>query len=66
MPVVDGIDATVAIRLIAPQAAVILVTAFADESTLRRASLSGARRVLLKPLDMAYLATAALEMTARP
>ncbi len=48
MPVViDGIDATIALRSIAPQAAVILVTAFSDDATLRRAGQSGARRASL-------------------
>ena len=63
MPIVDGIDAAIAIREFLPEAVVIFVTAFADPWTLRRANLAGARCVLLKPVDMRSLAAAVLEIT---
>ena len=55
MPECDGIDATIALKKLAPRAVVVLVTAFADPAILVKARDAGANQVFHKPLDMAML-----------
>jgi CheY-like chemotaxis protein len=62
MPHTDGIAATVALRASKPEVPIVLVTAFADGQTLRRARSSGADRVLLKPLELRVLVDVALDL----
>jgi len=51
MPHRDGIEVTRQLRAAAPTVPVILVTAFADLTTLRAARTAGATTVILKPID---------------
>ncbi len=62
MPRTDGIAATVALRASKPEIRIVLVTAFADGQTLRRARSAGADRVLLKPLELEVLVDIALDL----
>jgi len=62
MPELDGIAAAQALRGARPSVPVLLVTAFGDSETLRRARAAGVKAVLAKPLDFATLAHAANEL----
>ncbi|HEY4014977.1 MAG TPA: response regulator [Polyangiaceae bacterium] len=62
MPRTDGIAATVALRASMPEIRIVLVTAFADGQTLRRAKNAGADRVLQKPLELKTLVDIALDL----
>ena len=55
MPECGGIEATIALKKLAPLAVVLLVTAFADPAIVLEAREAGAAQVLHKPLDMAVL-----------
>ena len=55
MPECDGIQATIAMRKLAPFAPIVLVTAFADPAIVLQAREAGADQILHKPLDMAAL-----------
>jgi CheY-like chemotaxis protein len=62
MPELDGIDAVHALKGVRPSMPVLLVTAFADSETIRRAHAVGVKLVLPKPVDFASLARAANEL----
>ncbi|MFZ5896163.1 MAG: response regulator [Myxococcota bacterium] len=62
MPELDGIAAARAVKGVRPSLPVLLVTAFGDPETLRRARAAGVARVMAKPLDLASLAHAAGEL----
>ena len=65
MPRRDGIAATQALRANGPRVPIVLVTAFLDVSTLRRAMSAGADHLLQKPLDLALLVDISLELAHR-
>lgn len=52
MPECGGIEATIALKKLAPLAVILLVTAFADPQLIHKAREAGAARVLYKPLNM--------------
>lgn len=64
MPVLDGIAATTAVRRASTRTPILLVTAFGDERTLRSARDAGADRVFVKPLDLASLLRATMQLIA--
>lgn len=51
MPVLDGLDAAVEIRRIAPRTAVLVLTTFADDDAISRALTEGASGFVLKTGD---------------
>jgi len=55
MPGMNGMDALLVARAIAPQVPFVLITAFGDRQTHQRASNLGARAVLDKPFDLDVL-----------
>jgi DNA-binding response OmpR family regulator len=65
MPKCDGIQATIALKKLAPQTLVLLVTAFGDPRTLAAAKDAGADQVLKKPLNFSVLVRTALALIAR-
>lgn len=62
MPGVGGLEVLARIRKRNPQAAVILMTAFGDPLTLRRAMDLGASWVFSKPFDLEQLVAAAASL----
>jgi CheY-like chemotaxis protein len=60
MPGMSGLEALRQIRLRRPDAHVIVVTSFADDSTRKRASQLGASAVFNKPVDVGLLCDTAL------
>jgi len=62
MPRTDGIAATKTLRASMPEIRIVLVTAFADGQTLRRAQSAGADCVLQKPLELKALVDIALAL----
>jgi len=62
MPRTDGIAAAKALRASLPDIRIVLVTAFADGQTLRRAQSAGADCVLQKPLELKMLVDIALDL----
>lgn len=65
MPECDGIEATIAMMKLQPSARILLVTAFANPTTLMEARNAGAAQVLHKPLNFESLVQAALALLAR-
>ena len=65
MPKCDGIEATIAVKKLAPRTPVLLVTAFADPSILGDARDAGADEVLTKPLNFEVLVRTAIALIAR-
>lgn len=65
MPTCDGIEATIALKKLAPSSPVLLVTAFGDPSTLGNARSAGADEVLRKPIDFEALVRTAIALTRR-
>jgi CheY-like chemotaxis protein len=55
MPECDGIAATQQLLRSDPRLTVVLMTAFADQATVKRAIASGARHVLRKPFSLTAL-----------
>jgi two-component system response regulator (stage 0 sporulation protein F) len=55
MPRCDGIEAARSLLSDAPQLRVVLMTAFGDAATLKRAKLVGAKHVLRKPFSLSSL-----------
>jgi DNA-binding response OmpR family regulator len=55
MPDMDGLEVLRRVREIAPQVAVIMVTAVRDEQVRREALDTGAADFITKPIDLAYL-----------
>ena len=70
MPGMSGIEALAVIRALAPEAAVIMVTATTETAASKRALAYGAFDYVVKPVDMAYLersvATALAMREVRP
>jgi CheY-like chemotaxis protein len=64
MPECGGIEATIALKKLAPLAVILLVTAFADPALVLEAHEAGAAVVLHKPLKMAALVQAARSLLA--
>jgi CheY-like chemotaxis protein len=62
----DGIEATYQLLLSHPALPILLMTAFGDQLTVRRAKESGARDVLRKPFSLALLEKLILEHADRP
>ena len=65
MPKCDGIEATIAVKKLAPRTPVLLVTAFGDPRRLAEAHDAGADQVMKKPLDMDDLVRSALALVLR-
>src|SRR4051794_29215309 len=65
MPKCNGIEATLALKKLAPNTPVLLVTAFGDPQTLAAAKDAGADQVLKKPLNFDVLVRTALALIAR-
>jgi CheY-like chemotaxis protein len=65
MPECDGIAATIALRKLQPAVLVLLVTAFANPTTLSDAHNAGAAKVLNKPLNFDGLVQTALALLTR-
>ncbi|MCA9586167.1 MAG: response regulator [Myxococcales bacterium] len=66
MPECDGIEATIAVKKLAPQAVIVLVTAFVDQATAVVARDAGAAVVLHKPLDLRALLRTVHALLTRP
>ncbi|MGC4087706.1 MAG: response regulator [Polyangiaceae bacterium] len=62
MPELDGIAAARELCGERPGLPILLVTAFGDVDTVRRARAAGVKRVLAKPLDLGMLARTAREL----
>lgn len=60
MPELDGIAAVAQIRALSATQPILMVTAFTDQSTLRRAQSAGATQVLYKPLNLTSFVAAAI------
>jgi len=54
MPLMDGVETYKRIKAIHPEAAVIMMTAYAMEDLVAEALKEGARGVIYKPLDFAH------------
>jgi two-component system response regulator FlrC len=57
MPECDGIAATRQLLRSRPELTIVLMTAFGDQATFKRAMASGAQHVLRKPFSLAVLKT---------
>lgn len=55
MPGLNGLDALPAIRALAPDAKVVMVSGIRDESVAKQALARGAFDYIIKPLDLTYL-----------
>lgn len=58
MPVMDGVAATTAVRRVAPDAQVVVLTSFSDDARVRQALAAGASGYLLKDSDPGVLLAA--------
>ena len=63
MPGPDGVEVCRSLHLSQPQLPVVLITAFRDEETFRRAREAGAAEVITKPLDLPQLLRLASGLT---
>ena len=66
MPHMTGLELVAAIREQACALSVVLVSAFADDETIRRARGMGVAHVLSKPFDLDDLRTVALNLLCPP
>lgn len=64
MPGMDGIDATRRIKEIAPDAAILILTASASEDVVQRATAAGASGYLTKSAAASELVSTVLELAA--
>ena len=55
MPGIDGITVIERLRENTPQLAVVVLTAHAEEETLRRALAAGAKEYIIKPVDFSLM-----------
>jgi CheY-like chemotaxis protein len=62
MPECDGIAATRQLLCSRPKLKIVLMTAFGDQTTFKRARESGAQHVLRKPFSLAALETLILAL----
>ncbi len=65
MPGPDGVEVCRSLHMLQPELPVVLITAFRDEETFRRAREAGAVDVITKPLDLTHLVSLASGL-ARP
>jgi CheY-like chemotaxis protein len=66
MPQCDGIEATRKLLRIRAGLPVLLMTAFSDQATVKKAMASGARHVLRKPFSLTVLDQAIRDLLAPP